>query len=423
MGLRAYLRGDNIDLGIDQQQAEDRALTRENVPTSWLPFSRQGVLTDITRVNALRVADAYACVRVLSDAVASLPPEIYRQTSDGRVPVGLDQRFAALLRQPTPGSTSADLFSMIMVYLLTYGNSYVGKFRSPDGEVAMLSCLHPDRVMPEARGSTVSYRIDGDDSYGPRDLVHIRALPDPVYGGLLGLSPVAQCRTALSISASLAESAKQYHENGGVPTGVVNIEGASEAALKGYREEWRNRQGLDAGKMHATAFVNGDAKYTPISFSNEDAQFLESREFSTREICRIFGVPPAMVGSDTGGSLTYANVTQQNLQFVSHSLRPWLVRIERAFTNDPELLPGGAYLEFSLDNLLRGDPAMRADFYTLALGDNTHPGWMTRAEVRELENLEPEPAPAPTATPAPQPAPVPTPAPAPSIPTPTGATA
>lgn len=311
MGLRAFLRGDNINLNIDG--AEDRVLTRDNVPSAWLPYGRDHVL-DVHRYNALRVVDAYACVRVLADAVASLPPRIYRRTPTGRVPVGADQRLAALLQTPTPGSTSADLFGLVMVYLLIYGNCFIGKFRQ-DGEVVQLACIHPDRV-PLPKGSTLAYRIDGDDSYGVGDVVHIRAMGDPLTGGLTGLSPVAQCRLALSLSANLMESAKQFHENGGMPSGVLNVENASHDGLQAIREDWRNRQGLQAGKMHSIAVLNGDAKFTPIAFSADDAQFIEQRELSAREIARVFGVPPWMIGASSGDSLTYSNTTQQNLSFV-----------------------------------------------------------------------------------------------------------
>jgi HK97 family phage portal protein len=389
MGLRAWLRGDDISLGID---AEDRALTQDNIPPVWLPYGRysQRALLDVGRHSALAVADAYACVRVLSDSVASLPPNIYRKTPAGRVPVGQDQRLAALLQTPTPGSTSSDLFALAMVYLNIYGNCYIGKFRSPDGEVAQLACIHPDRVVPVPKGSTLAYRIDGDDSYTVRDVIHIKSMPDPLTGGLTGLSPVSQCRVAISLSSSLMESAKQYHENGGMPSGVLNVEGASEVGLSTIREEWKNRQGLQAGRMHSIAFLSGDARFTPIAFSADDAQFLQQRELSAREVARVFRVPGWMIDADTGGSMTYSNVSQQALAFTTYSLTPWLERLERAFSNDPELLPGGSYLEFSLDGLLRADPAGRADNYVKALGDNTRPGWMTRAEVRELENLPPE---------------------------------
>jgi phage portal protein BeeE len=97
-----------------------------------------------------------------------------------------------------------------------------------------------------------------------------------------------------------------------------------------------------------------------------------------------------MIGGSTGDSLTYSNAEQQQLLFVTHSLRPWLVLIEQAISADPDLASQNQYVEFLLDGLLRADSATRADVYTKALNPQT--GWMTRAEVRELENLEPESA-------------------------------
>jgi HK97 family phage portal protein len=386
MGLRAFLRGDDIQLQIDR--AESRALTRDNVPAAMLPYSRTALL-NVGTSNALAVCDAYACVRCLADTVASLPPKIYRKTPAGRVQVGDDQRLAALLRIPSPGSTSADLFGLMMVYLNLYGNAYVGKFRGPDGEVAQLALIHPDRVVPETRGSTLVYRIDGDDSYGVRDLVHVKGMPDPANGGLLGLSPVAQCRLALTLSANLQESAQQFFENGSRPSGILSVDGASEEGLSRWREAWRNQQSLQAGKMHSIAVVEGEGtSFTALGFNASDSEFLGQRELSAREVCRIFRVPPSFIAADSGGSLTYSTVLQENLYFATHSLRPWLVRIERAFSNDPELMPGNSYLEFSLDSLLRADPAERASLYTAALNPQT--GWMTRSEIRELENLAPE---------------------------------
>jgi phage portal protein BeeE len=78
----------------------------------------------------------------------------------------------------------------------------------------------------------------------------------------------------------------------------------------------------------------------------------------------------------------------KNRALVTHSLRPWIVRIERAISNDPDLCPGGTYVQFDLDGLLRADAKTRADTYTQALAPDT--GWMNRAEVRELEDLPPE---------------------------------
>ena len=109
---------------------------------------------------------------------------------------------------------------------------------------------------------------------------------------------------------------------------------------------------------------------------------------STQEVCRVFRIPPWMVGASSGDSLTYSNTESQALAFVTFSLRPWLVTIEQAITADSDLCRGSLYVEFLLDALLRADSKTRADVYALAL--DAERGWMTRREVRRLENLEPE---------------------------------
>ena len=115
---------------------------------------------------------------MLSDAVASLPPKVYRQTGAGRAAVGEDQRLAALLKRPSPGSTSCDLFGTIMSNLQTHGNAYVGKYRT-DGEITQLGCLPPSQVRLELRGNVISYflsRVDGVFELGLSDVLHIKAM-------------------------------------------------------------------------------------------------------------------------------------------------------------------------------------------------------------------------------------------------------
>jgi HK97 family phage portal protein len=144
--------------------------------------------------------------------------------------------------------------------------------------------------------------------------------------------------------------------------------------------------------MHRIAVLAGDAKFTPVTFSPDDCQFLQQRELSAREIARLFRIPAKMIDAAAPHeSKTYANVNQENLHFVEHSLRPWLARIETAFNGDSDLCPGGTYISFDLDNLLRGDPDLRTQIYQRALGSATigQPGWLTVDEVRAMEHLPP----------------------------------
>jgi HK97 family phage portal protein len=383
VGIRSFLRGD--DILSSNGKHEDRALTRGNVPPSMLPYSRSALL-DVSTANALRVADAFACVRVLADSVASLPLKVYRRTATGRVPAGSDSRAVQLFERPSPGSTSADLISQVMVHLNIHGNCYLGKFRA-EGEIVQLGCLDPTQVRVELSGQRITYTIsrrEGVSEHGPEDVCHIKAMSSD---GLTGLSPVTQARLTLALSSNLQEHAKQFFEEGSTPAGILAVPGASPEGLDRFREDWRNKHG-GVQRMHRMALIEGDATFTPVAFSADDSQFLQQRELSAKEVARIFRVPAWTIDAPTGDSLTYANTLEQNRHFVTHSLRPWLVRIERALSNDTDLCPGSTYMQFDLDGLLRADAATRSEIYTRALDPIT--GWLQRSEVRELEELPPE---------------------------------
>ncbi len=292
-----------------------------------------------------------------------------------------------LLQRPSPGSTSVDLISQIMVHLNVYGEAFVGKYRA-DNEIVQLGLISPESVQVELRGRRIVYSLDtvhGRTEHGPEDILHVKGMS---VDGLRGLSPVAQCRVALGLSSSLQVSAKAFTEQGSRPSGILTVPAhSSREAVHMAAQDWRVWHG-GVENMHRVAVLSGDVNFTPIAFSADDSQFLQQRELSAREVARLFRVPAWAIDAPTGDSMTYANVVEQSRALVDYSLRPWMVRIERAISNDSDLCPGNTYVEFSLDALLRGDTATRAQVYTQALSPDT--GWMTRAEVRELENLTPE---------------------------------
>lgn len=170
MGLRSYLRGDDL-------RTEERTLT-VRTPAVSLPYSSSALL-DVTTSNALRVADAYAAVRCLADSISSLPLKVYRRTPAGRIAAGDDSRAVQLLNAPSPGSTSADLISQVMVHLNIYGDAFIGKFRS-DRSIVQLGLLHPERVAVELRGQRIVYTLSNDGrqtEHGPEDVLHIKGCP------------------------------------------------------------------------------------------------------------------------------------------------------------------------------------------------------------------------------------------------------
>lgn len=378
MGLRSYF-------GFNRDAVEDRALTRETLPPVMLQPTAAG--ERVTPQTALRIADAYACIRALSDAAASLPLIAYRRTDDGRQ--RLDGPTAELLGRPAPATTQAALIGQVVAHLQLFGAAYIGKFRDGTGRIEQLALLHPERVLPELKAGRPRYAVTGPKGersvHGPDDVIHVRA--GLSIDGLTGLSPVGQARQALGLSSALTDHAARFFANDGRPGGLLKTPHGAPDQLTSLREAWDSgNRGVE--NAHKVAVVSGEVSFEAISMPMDDAQFLQQRRLSATEIARVFRVPPYMIGAESGASMTYSNVEQESLHFVTYSLRPWLTLIEQAISADDDLCPGPAYVEFLLDALLRADSATRAQVYTAALNPET--GWMTRAEVRRLENLEPE---------------------------------
>jgi HK97 family phage portal protein len=356
----------------------------------------------VTASSGLEIGDAYACVRVLAEAAASLPLIPYKRVNEGRERIERGPT-PALLEQPAPAVTQSAFIGQAVAHLNTYGNAYIGKYRE-SGRIVQLGLLAPDRMKVELkRGQPVYSYLGPKGERHPdltfRDVLHIKAL---TTDGLLGLSPVRQARIVLGLSGQLAEHSSTFFANDARPSGILKVKrfaGTDSQDVDKLKEEF-NAEHKGTENAHKIAVLAGEWDFTPFSMPLDDAQFLEQRKLSAVEVARIFRVPPWMIGADSGESMTYSNTEQQSLQFVTYSLRPWLVAIEQAFSNDPDLFGVGEYVEFLLDALLRADSKTRAEVYKMALDPIT--GWMNRDEVRQRENLAPEPA-QPPIPPMPQP--------------------
>jgi HK97 family phage portal protein len=352
---------------------------------NWHPDGRSAA----TPLGALHVADVFACARVLADSLASVPLIPYRAADAGRARL-TGGRLSNLLDRPSPATSQANLTGTLMSHLALWGNGYLGKFRGEDGRLEQLGCLHPDYVQVELRAGMPLYTVTDPTTgrqtlHGTDDIIHIKGISTD---GLVGLSPIRQARMAVSMAEGLGVFAEAFTRHGGRPSGILKLPAsANHASAEATAEELHGRH-AGARNAHRVAVLKGDVEWVPMAGPLDDLQFVEQRRLSTAEIARIFRVPVWMIGGTSGDSLTYSNTEQQMLMFVTYSLRPWCVTVEQAISNDPDLCPGNVYVEFLLDALLRADSATRSDVYTKALNPET--GWLTRAEVRRLENLDPE---------------------------------
>jgi HK97 family phage portal protein len=245
-------------------------------------------------------------------------------------------------------------------------------------------------VRRDAKGN-IFYLYQGDQKTGAKafaawEIIHFRGLSS---NGVLGMSPLQVAKEVLGSAISTQDYGSTFWANGARPGGVIEVANEmGEEAYNRLRLDWQNLHG-GPENANRVAILEGGALYKPVYISNTDAQFIENKKFQRSEICGIFRVPPHMIG-DLERS-TYSNIEQQSLDFVQHSLRPWLVRIEQAVNTHPYLIGdserGDIYAEHSVEGLLRGDSQGRADFYTKLW----NLGALSPNEIRAYENLNPVP--------------------------------
>jgi len=377
-----------------RRRIEDRTLAPQDLPSVMLPDVAAGGLTTINETTWTQVLDVHACIKLLCDTISTLPLEPFRDTPSGRVEVGPDARISQLLRRPAPGQTLCDLVAMIVQSLLVDGNAFIGKFTDDSGTIVQLACFDPAMVQVRLHGQIVTYIAGysgGSIETGPDDILHIRS--SVTLDHLRGVSPITQCAMAMGLNASLSASAQNLMDQGSRPSGVLRVKGGqSEFTVGKISEQWdaKHRGALN---HHKVAVVSADEiDFVQLGLNAQDSQLIQQMELSTRQIARLFGIPSAMIGGDTGRSMTYATQESEAMAFVNRALRPLLVRIEEAISRDPDLCPGQSYVRFDTTALLRASSTERAQFYTAALGSTSSgsPGWMTRDEVRAAENLGPE---------------------------------
>lgn len=343
------------------------------------PASAAGV--QVTPQTALGVPAALRAVTLLAGAVASLPLKVYRKTENGREPASENQVYKLLHREPNPMQTPFILKELIMNHLLLNGNFYA-YIDWQHGKPAALWPLDPAAVTVEKDINTgaLTYRVNtakGRQALQPAEVLHVLGI---TTDGVTGISPITLAREAIGGAIAELKHGQSFFKHGANLSGVLQHpahlgEEAAEALRKGWREKYSGSS--NAGKV---AVLEEGMTFAPVSLSNKDSQWLESRQVSVLDVARIFGVPPALLGHLEKAS--YSSQEAQNIEFLTHSLRPWLSRIEQA-CNRAFIGHSNLYCEFTTGDLLRTNLKDRYDAYRTALAA----GFMSVNEIRQLENL------------------------------------
>ena len=377
-------------------QARDKPVDKAADAGYSFLFGRTTSGKPVNERTAMQTTAVYACVRILAEAVASLPLHVYEYQDDGGKKLVHDHPLYYLLHdEPNPEMTSFVFRETLMSHLLIWGNAYAQIIRDGAGRVLGLYPLLPDKmeVQRDDRGNIYYvYSRNSDENpmfkeYGniklkAEDVLHIPGLG---FDGLIGYSPIAMAKNAVGMTLACEEYGASFFANGANPGGVLEHPGVLKDPSK-VRESW-NSVYRGVNNAHKIAVLEEGMKYQQIGMPPEEAQFLETRKFQINEIARLYRIPPHMVGDLDKSS--FSNIEQQSLEFVKYTLDPWVIRWEQSLQRSL-LLPGekGKYfIKLNVDGLLRGDYQSRMNGY--AVGRQN--GWFSANDIREMENMNPIP--------------------------------
>jgi len=342
----------------------------------------------VTPSSAMQIAAVFACVRVLSESLASLPLIFYERQERSKKRATNHPVYRLLHDLPNPEHTSVEMRMMMQGHLATWGNAYAQIVYDRRAQVLELWPLRPDcmtveRLLPDL---TLRYRYSSVE-YGTVDfewyeILHLRGLG---FDGLLGYSPIRLMERTLGVSNKLELYGDKFYDNGARPGLMLKHPGKlSQQAFTRLLSSWEARhQGVE--NAHRVAILEEGLDVATVGIPPQDAQFLETNKFQRTQIASIFRVPPHMIGDLERA--TFSNIEQQSIEFVTFTLAPWLAIWEQAIARDL-LSPAEReryFAEFLVDGLLRGDTGSRYQAYQSAITT----GWMTPNEAREKENLNP----------------------------------
>lgn len=338
----------------------------------------------VTVDTAMQLSVIFAGVRLVAQTVATLPLIVYRRKNGGGREVAYDHSLYTLLHDsPNADQTAVEFWEEVITSIALRGRAYIHKAYDVTGNLYALTPLHPDRMAASyvnnngVRIYPYNHPTRGTINYAARDLW--------IPQGYCGMSVIQYGARSMGAAANAERAASKLYGNDMRP-GFVTI-------IKEFLDKTQRRQmkeaiadGIGGSAEQGGRFrlLEGGPEFKQLALSPEDAQLLETRQFSVEELCRWIGVPPSMIGHGTAVSNWGTGREQINLSFLQYVLGAYTERIEQGITKwliKPEERRR-LYAEFSVEGLLRADSAGRATFYSIALQN----GWMTRNEVRELEN-------------------------------------
>lgn len=345
----------------------------------------------VTADIALKASAVFGCVKIISEGISSLPLQMFKTIPGGREPAPSHPLDELIRFQPNGWQTAIEFWEMMMLHAALRGTAYAEIVPGPRGAIDQLLPLHTDRVRPQ-RMADNTLRFEVTSATGARRILlqeEMFRVPGLSSDGVSGLRAVDVAAEAIGLGIAADQYASRVFSNklniGGF---LVHPGKLSEPAQKNLIHALMLRF-AGAGNSHRPMVLQEGLKFEKASMDASEAQLLEARKFQISEIARFWRVPAHMLNIFDG--VTRSNVEQQAFDFVKYTLRPWATRIEQAIRRDLIIAKGIYTAGFDFDDLLRGDSAARAEYYSAALGSGGHRPWMVVNEVRKKEGLNPLP--------------------------------
>lgn len=337
-----------------------------------LPWSHGGnaPLGDSTSAS-LSVIPVFAACRLISDSIATLPLQAYRKTNDERQPIPLPGVFAK--------DTRIEWIQQALMSLLLHGNAYGWVVqRAGDGTPLTVIWLNPERVVIDESGPLPIFRYNGRE-ISANDIKHIPAYSIP--GTIKGVSPIGACSLLTDTGAVTQKMMHDWFAGRAVPGVIAKNEAmaldpaVADIASDRLRAKLKNGEPFVTGKDWTIEFMKMPA---------DDAGFVASAKLNATQVASIYGIPPEMIGGETGSSLTYSTVELNLINFATFTLRPWLAKLEQEFSSWIHM---PRFVKFNVDAMIRVDTKTRYDVHKIARDI----GLNNIDELRKLEDLPPLP--------------------------------
>ena len=358
--------------------------------TELLDFIQTNSGMVVSEHDAMKLAAVYSCLYVLSSSLAQLPLAVMRR-QDKKISIATDHAAHDLLcHSPNYWQSSYDWRETGQCHAAGWGNGYSVIERNRRGEIKELYPAFPWATSLLKNGNRYTYScydVDrGLEAIAPEDMIHIRGLGASGIDWRIGKSPIRLHAETIGLGLAAQNYGAKFFGSGGRATGLVTpkttLNKDSWALLK---EAWKKAKASfrnDGGEI----LLPAELQYQAMTIPPEEAQFIDSRKMTRSEVAGIFNVPSHMINDLE--KATFSNISEQAIQFVRHTMMPWVVKWEqelnrKLFTAAER--KAGYYVKFNLAGLLRGTAKDRAEFYNKAIND----GWMDRNEVRVLEDLNP----------------------------------